>query len=566
MKIIKPTIVIALAILVFIACKKEYSFEGSLSVGTLKSDVTGDCLPSFVGGVYQADSTLNDTHFIDVEINATTPGSYNISSDTVNGYYFSKQGTAVFGTNTIRLLGKGKPFANGSNDFTIKYGTSTCVITVDVTGNVATGAIYTLESSPTGTCSGAIVNGTYKVGTALASTNTVSLQVNVLAPGTYRFGALSTNGMLFTASGVFTATGPQTVLLKGVGTPLAAGSFNISAGNLTSICIFSITVAPAASNTGVYTLNGAPGVCGGAVSAGTYAVGTALTVANTTQLQVTVTTVGSYNISTNSVNGFSFAGTGNFTTLGAQSVLLTATGTPTAAGTFNFTTTAGASTCTFSVVCTRTPPTTISDYRPETAFTNYSSQKTTVITPYPPSAQILDTAYQQVSPNIINKNGVNYYIMEEKDNGIAFDSILFRKNGAQYFELVREDLFGYFDNDFNTEVMFLDTTKGINVSWVKTLNSNTVNGITAITTVNSRITSKSPFTVGGIPYSDVIFTQSDFSVVIGSLPPQIFLTRSIWYAKGVGVVADIYQANAIPPPVSGNVRIKSFFVNRSQVF
>jgi hypothetical protein len=532
MKIIKFTFFISLSIIAFVACQKELSFENSLSLGTLKSDVTGDCLPSFVGGVYQADSTLNDTHFIDVEINATTPGSYNISSDTVNGYYFSKQGTAVFGTNTIRLLGKGKPFANGSNDFTIKYGTSTCVITVDVTGNVATGAIYTLESSPTGTCSGAIVNGTYKVGVALAATNTVSLQVNVLAPGTYRFGALSTNGMLFTASGLFTATGPQTVLLKGVGTPLAAGSFNISAGNLTSICTFSITVAPAASNTGVYTLNGAPGVCGGAVSAGTYAVGTALTVANTTQLQVTVTTVGSYNISTNSVNGFSFAGTGNFTTLGVQSVLLTATGTPTAAGTFNFTATAGASTCTFSVVCTGgvVPPVNNLDYRPQTTNTNYSGTTTNTATPDK------DTFYIQVSPNTILKNTKLYTIFEDKVNGTPVDTFFVRKNGGQYFQLLDDDIYGEFDNPFNTDVKILDSNIAVGASWITFLGNNFLNGNPATATVTATILSKgSVDVIAGNSYNNVIKVQYVYTENFGTGDVP-FVTETVWFAKGKGAI------------------------------
>jgi hypothetical protein len=567
MKIKNFTLLFFVSIFLILACQKELSFESSSSVGTLKSDITGDCLPSMVAGSYQADSTLNSTHFIEVDINVTIPGSYNISTDTINGYYFSAQGTSVFGNNTIKLLGKGKPLTNGSNDFTVKYGASTCLITVDVTGSVAGGAIYTLNSSPTGTCSGAIVNGTYKVGVALAATNTVSLQVTVLAPGTYRFGAVSTNGMLFTASGVFTTTGPQTVLLTGVGIPLAAGSFNLSAGNLTSMCTFTVIVAPAAASTGVYTLNGAPGVCGGAVSAGTYVVGTALAATNTIQLQVTVTTVGSYNITTNTVNGFSFTGTGNFAAVGPQSVLLIGTGTPTAAGSFNFTATAGASTCTFSVVCTGgvVPPAINLDYRPQTAFTNYSGNRLQAFFSNP-GAQFFDTVYFQVSPNTINKNGIIYNIIEDKENGIPVDSFFIRKNGGQYFELLDDDLYEYFDNPFNKDVMFLDSSKLLGDSWTTVVGNNTVGGVPANLTITSTIYSRLPTSVGGVFYNQIIVVNSLYSSVIGTNPSIYVLGRKAYYAKGVGIVLDQFYIPSQTNPTAGGGGIYAFDATRTQVF
>jgi hypothetical protein len=332
------------------------------------------------------------------------------------------------------------------------------------------------------------------------------------------------------------------------------------------MCTFTVTVAPAAASTGVCTLNGAPGVCGGAVSAGTYALGTALTAANTIQLQVTVTTIGSYTITTNTVNGFSFSATGNFAALGPQSVLLTGTGTPTAAGSFNFTATAGASTCTFSVVCTGTPPVVNNDYRPQTANTNYSGKTIIALIPYPPSNQILDTTFLQVSPNTISKNGNTYRIMEEKDNGITFDSILFRRNGAQYFELVRDDLFGYFDNYFSTDVMFLDTTISMGTTWTTPLGSNTVNGVTATGSVTCYIFYNSPVTLNGILYTNAIGVKCRYNATIGSLPAQEFLGRDIYYARGVGVIIDSYY-----PPIPGNpnavgAAIKTFEANRTQVF
>jgi hypothetical protein len=56
----------------------------------------------------------------------------------------------------------------------------------------------------------------------------------------------------------------------------------------------------------------------------------------TQTITATVTTVGTYSIST-TANGVTFAGSGTFSATGAQNIVLTATGTPTAAGSNSFT-------------------------------------------------------------------------------------------------------------------------------------------------------------------------------------------------------------------------------------
>ncbi|HUS02116.1 MAG TPA: CHRD domain-containing protein [Chitinophagaceae bacterium] len=83
--------------------------------------------------------------------------------------------------------------------------------------------------------------------------------------------------------------------------------------------------------------------------AGNYDLGTALTASNTVTFPVTVGTTGSYTITSNTVNGMTFSGTGNFTSTGTQNAVLTGTGTPTNSGVQNFTVTYNGSTCNFSV-------------------------------------------------------------------------------------------------------------------------------------------------------------------------------------------------------------------------
>jgi hypothetical protein len=99
--------------------------------------------------------------------------------------------------------------------------------------------------------------------------------------------------------------------------------------------------------TAVYTLDGSPGTCIVATVSGVYKVGTALDVSNAISVSVNVTTIGTYTVSTNSLNGISFTGAGAFINTGEQTITLTGSGTALAAG--NFTYAFGANGCSFSV-------------------------------------------------------------------------------------------------------------------------------------------------------------------------------------------------------------------------
>ena len=92
--------------------------------------------------------------------------------------------------------------------------------------------------------------------------------------------------------------------------------------------------------------------CSDPVVNGTCIAGTPLSAANTVSLTVTNTTIGGYNISTNTVNGIQFSKMGTFTTIGSQVIVLNGTGTPVITGITTFTVAYGNSSCTFSVTVT----------------------------------------------------------------------------------------------------------------------------------------------------------------------------------------------------------------------
>jgi hypothetical protein len=65
------------ALFLLIGCQKEVTFEnsGGSSKGSLQS-VSGDCFPKTVNGVYNANTALNATNTLTVQVNVTVPGTY----------------------------------------------------------------------------------------------------------------------------------------------------------------------------------------------------------------------------------------------------------------------------------------------------------------------------------------------------------------------------------------------------------------------------------------------------------------------------------------------------------
>ncbi len=334
-----------------IGCQKEISRQDQPSQGTFQQDTAGNCLPFIVGGTYRETTILNATNYIEIQLNITDPGSYNIFSDTVNGYSFSATGFIdVPGIHTVRLIANGTPVAAGDNNFTINYNgvinPTTCTVEIAVLA-INTPAVYIFGTTGSA-CAGAIISGTYTAGTSVGVSNTVSVSVNVSVTGSYAITTSNVNGLTFAASGDFTTTGPQNVTLLASGTPAAAGITNYNLiGNSTS-CSFSLTVV-GGLNGAIFTLAGAGGTCTNFDGSGNYIVGTPLSAAHTITIHVNVTATGAYNISTPVVNGVTFSGAGTFNTTGPQTLLLQGAGTPIAVGPAFHPVTVGVNTCTFGI-------------------------------------------------------------------------------------------------------------------------------------------------------------------------------------------------------------------------
>ena len=233
----------------FTSCQKEYSAEttDTPATGSLQSDITSECLPKTIGGTFVAGKTLNDSNYIDVQINVTNPGVYSIVTDTLNGYAF--KGSGFFndaGLKTVRLLGSGTPLSAGNNLFVVSFDTSFCLVQVVVLPAGAGGpANFTLQGSGS-TCLNYSVAGNYVTNEALTASNTVNIGVNVTTIGTYSVTTTAVNGITFSGTGTLSNTGPQTIVLTASGTPLAeeTSTFTVSAGGAT--CTFDVVVTATA--------------------------------------------------------------------------------------------------------------------------------------------------------------------------------------------------------------------------------------------------------------------------------------------------------------------------------
>jgi hypothetical protein len=413
---------------VIFACQKELSLEKQLpSIGSLKSETTGECLPKTLAGTYKVGAGLGDTNFIEVEVNVTQTGSYLIYTDTINGYSFKAEGNfSNSGSNTVKLAGSGTPLVAGFDDFTVFYDTSSCFVTIEATADLTT-------------------------------------------------------------------------------EPL---------------------------NPAVFTLAGAPGACGNFQVAGSYAKGVALISANTASMNVNVTSPGSYTVTTNTVNGYTFSGSGTLAS-GTQTITLIGSGTPAVEGVNAFTVTAGTSTCTFNITVTTTAPPPVTGVHfplTENSWWSYNDPTTAGDT-------VKRTHLGEASAN-----GNTYRELEEVYEGGQSAFYYYRRAGDDYFEYTEVDNYSImtFDDDILGEILFLKENLVTGQKWTSAEFSGTENGVAKKLKYEFTCTNASAgtVTVGNKPFTDVYYIS--FKSLVSTSGGAFTDEGVIWealYAKNVGLIS-----------------------------
>lgn len=422
MKIINITLLTIVIVLFFFSCQKELFFDG-ISTGVLKKDLFGNCHPVIINGTYKVDSAFSKENFIEVQVVVSIPGTYDIMTDTVNGYFFHQNGNIKKGISTIRLYPNGKAKDTGSNCFTVKYGSSVCDFCIKTLGLQP--AKYILTGAPN-ICAGIFTDGTYTIGKALTASNILTVQTNVSIPGTYALTATTNNGFSFTGSGVFTATGVQNIILKGIGIPIKAEVSNVTVSNIESTCNFGINVLSDTAGKAIFNFDGSPNDCLNFTIKGTYYAGIVTNANNTITLSVNVTKPGSYSINTNTANGITFSSSGTFINTGQQTVILLAKGKPVLSGLTAFVPNTGTVSCNYYINVAALPPPAIFNL---SGAPNACSPVT--VNGFYIVSKILDAANTIIIQVDVSIAG-SYSITTNTVNGISFsDSGVFTTTGLQ---------------------------------------------------------------------------------------------------------------------------------------
>ncbi|MGQ0737933.1 MAG: hypothetical protein ACT4OJ_02630 [Bacteroidota bacterium] len=483
------------------------------------------CAPITVNGTYGIGVALTMTNNAVVQVNVTTAGAFSITTDTVAGVWFTFSGSLAAGAQSVTLQAQGGPPSGtaGNKTFTVRLGASLCTFAVTVAGPGA----GRLGGSP-GACAPITVNGIYTNGTPLTAANNVVVQVNVTTPGVIIITTNTAAGFSFGFTGNL-AAGTQNVTLLAVGgPPSGSGAQNFTVTLDTSTCTFTVMLA----GPGVGRLVGDPGACTGATLNGTYLTGVALTSANTADVQVNVTTAGSFSITTNTVNGYSFAFSGSLA-LGTQTVTLVGTGTPVVAGTNAFTVTiAGTppSTCTFNVTVQ------LNDYFPRTTGSNWS---------YEFDNDPLDSLYRTVIAATLAAPGGTYNIFMG-DDGTGLDSSgYYRKSGGDYSEWLDVGGFIGYDNPLWAQYIMLKDNVAMGTNWKSSGFSGTVSGTPLTLRFSYTVTQKDvPASVttslGTLNFTNVIVVEEKYEQEVS---PGVWqdITSLVghgesYYARGIGLV------------------------------
>lgn len=394
-----------------------------------------------------------------------------------------------------------------------------------------------LKKDASGGCLPSTINGIYTKDVALTANNFVDVQLQVTNPGVYEISTDTVNGMWFNAVGTLASNGLQTVRLMGAGTPTTEGTQLLTVKFDGTTCTIEVFVTGPGTPAAGFELGGAPGTCTGATLSGTFTAGTAVAAGTTVTLNINVTSAGTYNITTATVNGISFSGSGYLADTGGQTLVLNATGTPTEAGNFSFIISNGVDNCTFVVTVEGTTPVQEADYFPLTANSNWSFRTA--------GGAASDTTYLEVSPNTYASNGFSYNSHLIKVDGVADDSLGYRKAGAAVYHNFNSD-FIILDNPIVADGQLLDTTLAAGSTWHVDLGTGTTAaGDVAISydaTVLERAVSA---TVANITYPRVIKVQFIYYGTSAATGQLEINRQEMWFANGVGIIYVLTQNSFI---------------------
>ncbi len=412
-------------------------------------------------------------------------------------------------------------------------------------------SVGSLKNSSTGDCLPATLYGIYRKDSVLTTDNYIDVQVSTIIMGTFDARTDTVNGFSFSKTGNV-GTGLNTIRLYASGTPLGAGTYTFTITYGSSHCKFPVIVQTSGAGSAIYTMGGNPGTCSGFTANGIYSSGVTMNALDSVTMLVNVTAIGTYILSTDTLNGVYFAGYGTFTNPGVQTVTLKGQGTPLAANAVNYTVNAGGTSCKFSIIYTNGgPPGGNQEYVPETVNSNWTLQLV--------GGTITDTTYTLVTSNTALRNGQTYKVFQVDSAGIPKDSSFHRSSSGKYYKYYYNNL-GIFDNPINTEILLLDSVVALNGTWSLALPPNSVSGLPVNARIDAKVIARgATAVVFGNSYANIIKVQFTYMVDIG-IGFNAAATEEFWYSKGYGLIDD-KMVTTVPVPAT-----IEYIAKRIQIF
>jgi len=184
-----------------------------------------------LNGPYTVGQPVTTANTMTLYANVVTAGSWSISTTANNGVTFSGSGTfATTGCQQITLTASGTPTLPGPLiAVTNTSPQGSAATTVQPSTNPSTNGTAIVTNYGNSTCanpSTGTINGTMTAGVPVSGV-TMSLYANVTTAGSWSLSATQ-NGVTFTGSGTFNATGCQLINLNASGTPTTTGPFTWS--------------------------------------------------------------------------------------------------------------------------------------------------------------------------------------------------------------------------------------------------------------------------------------------------------------------------------------------------
>lgn len=408
---------------------------------------------------------------------------------------------------------------------------------------VGSPGIGSLRSDGNGDCLPKTAVGSFISGSALSDSNYLEIEIDVSQEGIYTISTDTVNGYSFSGTGSFAQTGINRIRLAGSGTPQSPGDDVFTVLYDTSFCFVPVTVLPeGSSGPSTFTLQGQGDSCIVAAVSGDYVQNTPLGGSNTVEIKVNATTTGTYSVSTNDVNEFSFSGSGTISAIGEQSITLTASGTPATEGNTVFTIIAGGTTCSFSVNVTASdtpPPVNTGDLFPLTPGSKWS---------YLFDLSAPNDSIEVANIGTMELGGNTYQNFEFSALKVPFDSFYYRKSNNDYLQYVDlNELIPDLETETKGDILFLKENVTAGETWntdfeTKVGGTDVVIRFAFTCTEANQTATVNGKTFNGV-YKITTTLQENSGGDFADFGPEI----ETYYARGIGLIYETGYINVFYP-------------------